>query len=456
MSAHAENHECDVVVVGAGLAGLTAARELEKLGNEVIVLEARDRVGGRLLNHPIAGTDDVVEVGGQWVGPTQTEVLALADDLGLERYPTWAQGDNLVDWSGKKVRYKGSIPRINPAILADVGQAQARLERLARKVDPERPWEAPKAAKWDSRTFASWISANTATKGAATLLEIATEAVWAAEPADLSLLHVLFYVSAAGSFENLIGTEGGAQQDRIVGGSQLLAIRLAEHLEGLLLLGHPVRGIDHFDGGVTVHADDCHVTARAVVVAIPPTLTGRIDWRPGLPAQRDQLVQRMPQGTVAKCMAVYERPFWREEGLSGQALSVAGPTRIMFDNSPPDASRGVILGFLEGTTARELGEWEPAARQAAVIDGFGRAFGPQARQPLEYIEKLWADEEWTRGCYGCYLPPGAWTAHGQWLSRPIGPVHWAGAETATVWAGYMDGAVRSGQRAAREVCGYLA
>ena len=443
-------------MVGAGLAGLVAARELEQAGRSVVVLEARDRVGGRLLNHPIAGTEDVVEVGGQWVGPTQTAVLALADELGLERYPTWDEGENLVDWNGRKVRYRGSIPRINPAVLADVAQAQARLERLARKVDPERPWAARKAGRWDSRTFASWISANTATSGAATLLEIATEAVWAAEPADLSLLHVLFYVSAAGSFENLIGTEGGAQQDRIRGGSQLLATRLAERIAGPVLLERPVRAIDHFDGGVVVHAEGAHVTARAVVVALPPTLTGRIDWRPALPAQRDQLVQRMPQGTVAKCMAVYERPFWRDQGLSGQALSVAGPTRILFDNSPPDGSRGVLLGFLEGTTARELGEWEPAARQAAVLDCFGRLFGPQARRPLEYIEKLWAEEEWTRGCYGCYLPPGAWTAHGQWLTRPVGPIHWAGAETATVWAGYMDGAVRSGRRAADEVSARLA
>ncbi|MFM9140970.1 MAG: flavin monoamine oxidase family protein [Solirubrobacterales bacterium] len=346
---------------------------------------------------------------------------------------------------------------MNPAILADVAQAQARLERLARKVDPERPWAARKAAQWDSRTFASWISANTATRGAATLLEIATEAVWAAEPADLSLLHVLFYVSAAGSFENLIGTEGGAQQDRIVVGTQLVAIRLAEQLDGPLLFDHPVHQVDHGERGVVVHAGGVgwHVEAHAVVVAIPPTLTSRIKWRPGLPAQRDQLVQRMPQGTVAKCMAVYERPFWRDQGLSGQALSVDGPTRIMFDNSPPDGSRGVLLGFLEGTTARELGEWEPAARQAAVLDGFGRVFGPEARRPLEYIEKLWADEEWTRGCYGCYMPPGTWTAHGRWLSRPIGPIHWAGAETATVWAGYMDGAVRSGRRAAREAAGYI-
>ena len=441
-------HDCDVAVIGAGLAGLVAARDLEAAGRTVVVLEARDRVGGRLLNHPVAGTDAVVEIGGQWVGPTQDRILALARDLGVDTYPTHTQGENLVDWNGRLVRYRGAIPRISPAILADVAQAQARLERMARRVDPAAPWQAARAAQWDAQTFDTWIRRNTATRGAATLLEIAVEAVWAAEPADLSLLHVLFYTAAAGSFDALIGTEGGAQQDRFSGGSQRVPIALAARISGPLVLEAPVRRVDHHDDGVTVHADGHVVTAGAVVAALPPTLTARIDWRPALPAQRDQLVQRMPQGTVAKCMAVYDRPFWREQGLSGQAISVAGPTRILFDNSPQDGSRGVLLGFLEGRTARELGEWEPAARRRAVLDCFARVFGSQAAEPLEYIEQLWAEEEWTRGCYGCYLPPGAWTAHGRWLARPIGRIHWAGAETASVWAGYMDGAVRSGERAA--------
>ena len=445
------DHDADVAVVGAGLAGLATARELEAAGHSVVVLEARDRVGGRTLNHPIAGTDHVVEIGGQWVGPTQDRIIALAREMDVTTYPTYGAGDNLVDWDGRLIRYRGSIPKINPAVLLDVGQAQARLERMAKKVDPSAPWAAAKAREWDSITFDAWIRRSTATKGAATLLEIAIQAVWAAEPADLSLLHVLFYTASAGSFEKLIGTEGGAQQDRFHGGSQLVSLRLAERLTGPVVLEAPVRRVEQDDAGVRVTADGHSVSARAVVVALPPTLTARIDWHPALPAQRDQLIQRTAQGTVAKCMAVYETPFWRDEGLSGQALSVQGPTRVMFDNSPPDGSRGVLLGFLEGRKARDMGEWAPEARRRSVIDGFTRAFGPKASQPVEYIEQRWADEIYTRGCYGCYLPPGAWTAHGQWLRKPIGRVFWAGAEYATVWSGYMDGAVRSGQQAARDV-----
>jgi monoamine oxidase len=157
----------------------------------------------------------------------------------------------------------------------------------------------------------------------------------------------------------------------------------------------------------------------------------------------------MPLGTVAKCMAIYDEPFWRAEGLSGQGTSDKGPVRLTFDNSPPDGSPGVILGFLEGRQARELGRLRPDERRTAVVECFARLFGPRAGRPDGYVERLWADEEWSRGCYGCHMPTGAWTNYGPALREPIGPLHWAGAEYATVWNGYMDGAVRSGEETAR-------
>jgi monoamine oxidase len=440
----------DVAVVGAGLAGLVAARDLRRAGRSAIVLEARDRVGGRLLNADIGG-GKVVEVGGQWAGPTQTRVVALARELGVETFPTHAQGENLVEWRSRLVRYRGAIPRINAAVLLDVAQAQARIDRMAKRVPLEAPWLAPQAELWDSQTVETWLRRNVATAGARDLFRIAVEAVWAADAADVSLLHLLFYTHSAGSFDDLIGTEGGAQQDRFVGGSQLLAVKLAEALGDDVALQAPVRRIEHSDSAVRLVADGREVSAGAAIVAIPPALCGRIAYDPPLPAIRDQLTQRMPQGTVIKCMAVYERPFWREAGLSGQAMSTEGPVKVMFDNSPPDGSPGVLLGFLEGRQARELGEWEPEARRRAVVDCFTRIFGRQAGDPLDYVERVWAQEEWTRGCYGCYMPPGGWVSYGRALRAPIGRIHWAGAETATVWNGYMDGAIQSGERAAAEV-----
>ena len=443
--------DADVAVIGAGLAGLSTARGLAAAGASVVVVEARERVGGRVLNEDIGG-GNVVEVGAQWIGPTQDRLAALAAELGVDTFPTHTHGQNVFEYGGRLRRYSGTIPRINPLVLVDVERAQRKLNRLARTVPLAAPWEAADAERLDSQTAATWLRRNVATRAGRSLLQLGIEAVWAAEPEDMSLLHMLFYIHSAGSLQLLFDTEGGAQQDRFVGGSQRLALRMAEELGAeRLLLGRPVRAIGHGPDGVVVRADGADVRARRAVVAVAPTLAGRIAYDPPLPGYRDQLTQRMPLGTVAKCMAVYDEPFWRADGLSGEATSDAGPVRLMFDNSPPGGSPGVLLGFLEGNHARRLGRLPADERRAAVIGCFTRLFGPRAANPDRYVERLWAEEEWSRGCYGCHMPTGAWTNYGPALREPLGPLHWAGAEVATVWNGYMDGAVRSGESAAAEV-----
>ena len=445
------SRDADVVVVGAGLAGLSAARSLAASGASVVVVEARERVGGRVLNEDIGG-GNVVEVGAQWIGPTQDRLAALARELGVATFPTHTAGQNVFEYGGSLRRYSGTIPRINPLVLLDVERAQRKLNRLARTVPTEAPWEAEAAARLDSETAATWMRRNVFTRAGRTLLELGIQAVWAAEPEDMSLLHMLFYIHSAGSLQMLFDTEGGAQQDRFVGGSQRVAIRMAEELgEERLLLGHPARAVRHGPEGVVVHADGAEVRARRAILAMAPTLAGRLSYDPPLSGFRDQLTQRMPLGTVAKCMAIYPEPFWRADGLSGEGTSDVGPVRLTFDNSPPGGSPGVLLGFLEGRHARQLGRMPAEERRAAVVGCFARLFGPRAARPDAYVERLWAEEEWSRGCYGCHLPTGAWTNYGPALREPIGPLHWAGAEIATVWNGYMDGAVRSGETAATEV-----
>jgi monoamine oxidase len=442
--------EADVVIVGAGLAGLTAARDVRAAGASALVLEARDRVGGRTLNEPI-GDGKVVEVGGQWIGPGQDRIAALAREVGVATFPTHANGKNVIEFRGRLKRYSGTIPWIGPHVLADLGQARFKIDRLAKTVPLDAPWTAPNARRLDSQTFWSWMRRNVYTAGGRAMIELSIQAVWAAEPADMSLLHVLFYTHSAGGFDPLLETEGGAQQDRFAGGAQLVSIRLAERLGAdAVRLNAPVRRIEHGAEGVTVHGDGVTARGRRAIVALPPTLTSRIAYDPPLPGHRDQLTQRMPQGSVIKCMAIYDEPFWRADGLSGMATSDRGPAKIVFDNSPPDGSPGVLLGFLEGERARTFGRLPAAERQRAVLDGIARIFGPRASKPERFIERSWAEEEWTRGCYGCYMTPGGWTNFGDALRAPIGPIHWAGAETSPVWNGYMDGAVRSGERAARE------
>jgi monoamine oxidase len=276
--------------------------------------------------------------------------------------------------------------------------------------------------------------------------------VFAAEPQDFSLLHALFYTHSGGGVDALAGVRDGAQQDRYVGGSQLVPIRMAEELGAdVLRLGAAVRRIEQRGDVVTVLAHGLLVTARHAIVAIPPVLAGRVDYDPPLPGYRDQLTQRVPAGSVIKCNVVYEAPFWRDLGLTGQATGDRGPVKVVFDNSPPSGTPGVLLAFLEGAHARVLNRVAPHDRRRAVIGSLVEFFGPKAADVVEYVELDWSEEEWTRGCYGAHFPCGVWTQFGAALREPCGRIHWAGAETATVWSGYMDGALQSGARAATEV-----
>ncbi|MGZ6963745.1 MAG: flavin monoamine oxidase family protein [Acidimicrobiia bacterium] len=442
----------DVVVVGAGLAGLSAARALVAQGRTVVVLEARDRVGGRVHGQTLSDGETVVEVGGQWIGPGQHRMIRLSAELGLETFPTYNEGENLLRFGSTQARYRGAIPRISPLTLADMAQAQTRLDRLARNVPLETPWTARRADGWDSMTFETWITRNARTEKARSLLRLYSEAVFAAEPKDLSLLHVLFYTHSGGGVDALAGVKDGAQQDRYVGGSQRVPIRMAETLgDDVVRLNAPVRRIEQRGAVVTVLADGVLVSAGHVIVAIPPVLSGRIDYDPPLPGYRDQLTQRVPAGSVIKCNVVYDTPFWRADGLTGQATGDEGPVKVVFDNSPPSGSPGVLLAFLEGAHARVLNRASPGDRRQAVVAGLVKFFGPKAAAVVEYVELDWSEEEWTRGCYGAHFPCGVWTQYGPALREPCGRIHWAGAETATIWSGYMDGALQSGARTATEV-----
>ncbi|QAT82355.1 amine oxidase [Corallococcus coralloides] len=445
----------DVVVIGAGVAGLTAARDIARTGATVAVLEARDRVGGRTLTRELGG--GLVDLGGQWVGPRQRHVLKLADSLGLQRFPQHHQGTKVLEVRGVRRTYQGKVPSLPLLSLLDLQRIIWKLDGLAKRVPRERPAAARKAAEWDALTVEDWKQRHVPTWGARAALDIATRAVFAAEPSELSFLSFLSYVHSNGGLMPLTEIEGGAQAERFVDGSQSLSRRLAEALPpDRVVLSAPVKALLQDARGVTATTEDGRTfRARYAVVATPPALAERIDFGADLPQGRRRAHADIPMGSVIKVVATYATPFWREAGLSGEAVSDAGPVRLCFDDCGPHGHHPALVGFFLGDTARAwTGRPVEDLHRAALAD-FARFFGPQALSPVAIAALDWKQEPFSTGCYVGLPRPGTLTAIGDALRAPFGRVHWAGTETAIEGRGYLDGAVESGERAATEVAARL-
>lgn len=452
----------DTVIVGAGIAGLLTAWRLQQAGQSVRVFEARDRVGGRTWSREIA-PGVLAELGGTWVGPTQDRVQALIEELGLRLFPQHREGQSVyVRGNDRHVFTEkpplGAVPP-RPLVIPDFAVASAWIDRVAAGIPPGRPWEAKDAAGLDRQTFDTWLRSRTLNLMGETEQNFAAgfEALFGAEARDMSALFVLHYVACAGnkttpgSFERLLNTRNGAQELRLAEGAQAICQRLADAIgTDRILTGNPARRIVHDGSGVTVFGDGPFVRARRAVVTVPPALAGRIAYEPALPPARDHLTQRLAMGWLIKCIAVYDRPFWREQGLNGSAVVADGVARSIFDLSPPDGSVGLLLGFVGGSGARRWGGQPPELRRA-VLNDFARCYGEAARQPRDWHVTDWGAEEWTRGCPTAIAPPGLLTGYGPALRAPVGRLHWAGAETSDYWCGYMDGAVRSAERVVAEI-----
>jgi len=447
----------DTVIIGAGFAGLSAARKLMAQGRgNFVVLEARDRVGGRTKQGTIG--DMTIDLGGMWMGPTQTRLKKLADHYGVQSYPTYLDGNAIFRIGARERLGPREDPKRLFGILGGLAYllAKWRLERRMATLDTQQPWAHPEAKLLDATTVETWMAQNIPNALAREAFRTICNSLLCAEPSQVSLLFFLHYIKAGGGLDVLISADkGGAQNYMFHGGVHQISRYIADDVGDRLRLDAAVSEIIWHDDGVTVHSNAGTFQARTVVIAISPTLMHRITFSPALPQPKVAVQDRLIMGSSIKFWVLYKTPFWREAGLNGTILRNDVAMAPVMDVSPPDQDKGLLVGFFDADRAIDHADLSAAGRREIVLDMLAEHFGDQAFDPLDYVDQDWTDEEWSGGCYGAYAPPGVFSSFGDSLSAPIGPLHWAGTETSSEWTGYIEGAIRSGERAACEIQLYL-
>jgi monoamine oxidase len=439
--------KADVIVVGAGLAGLKAARELVSSGRSVILLEANERVGGRLKRDVIDGRN--VDSGGQWVGAGHSFLFDEAKRLGIEAYSQYATGKTLLQLVGKLTSFTGEVPRMPLLSLIEVFFLQRRWDREMATIPAESPWLAPRAKEWDTQTLETWIARNLRTKSGRAFARLVPRGAWAVDASQISYLWFLDALRSGTGLKYLMDVKGGALDSKFLGGMHQIAARLAEELGDRVVLGAPVQAITQSESGTKVTTAKGEFEGRFVIVATPPVSAARIKYEPALPAAREGLQSRMPMGNIIKINIAYAEPFWRKLGFSGQVATDEDTLGIVMDDTQPTGP-AVLLAFIEGERAVRMSGFSQAERKGAVVASLVRFFGREAENPVGYVENDWNVEPYTYGYVG-HMPPGVMTRFGHALREPCGRIHWAGTETSVEYQGYIEGAMRSGVRAAGEV-----
>ncbi|XP_066562927.1 amine oxidase [flavin-containing] [Amia ocellicauda] len=449
------SNKYDVIVIGGGLSGLTAAKLLVESNLNPLVLEARDRVGGRTFTVQNKHCK-YVDLGGAYVGPTQNRIFRIAKEMGVETYKV-NEKENLVHYvKGKSHPFKGPFPPMwNPIALMDYNNLWRKMDEMGREIPQEAPWRAPHAEEWDKMTMKDLFDKLCWTRVSRQFANLFVNVNVTSEPHEVSALWFLWYVKQCGGTMRIFSTTNGGQERKFLGGSGQISDRLMNLLGDRVKLEKPVCHIDQSGDGVVVETlDHEKYEAKYVIVATAPALNLKIHFNPPLPPLRNQLIHRVPTGSVIKCMVYYRENFWRKKGYCGSMVieEEEAPIGLTLDDTKPDGSVPAIMGFILARKARRLAGLTKEERKKRICEIYSRVLGSEeALYPVHYEEKNWCEEEYSGGCYTAYFPPGILTQFGKVLREPVGKLYFAGTETATEWSGYMEGAVQAGERAAREI-----
>jgi monoamine oxidase len=445
----AQPHRVDAIVVGAGMAGLAVARTLRRSGKKIVVLEARDRVGGRVKAGKLAG--HTVDLGGMWVGPTQTRLLDLLREYHIATMRQYLTGKGIVEFAGKRVTPEGEDFGFDAQTQADYDQMLAKLNALVKQVPPDAPWSAPKAEELDDITVEQWLRDNVHNDTLFRMMNSEVRSTLTAEPWQISMLYFLFYCRSGDSFEELAKYDNGAQMYIVPGSMHQVSAAMGKELADSLVLEAPVTSLSQDSAGVTVVSAKGAWRGAHAIVALPLPLSSRIRYQPQLPPEREALTEQMPMGSVIKYWLAYEKPFWREHGMNGLVFTDTPPSTFIAEATPPEGKPGFLVGFIDGRRALQWSGRPMEERKKLAVDLIVKYLGPEGAKPIDYLDQDWPADPWSRGCYGPSMGPGVLTTLGPNLRTKFGRVHWAGTETSPIWTGYIEGAIRSGERAAAEI-----
>jgi putrescine oxidase len=442
---------CDVVIIGAGPSGLSAARRLKKAGRSVIVLEARDRVGGRTWTDHIDG--QMYELGGQWISPDQTALLALVDELGKETYPRYRDGDSVyIAPDGTRTVYSGDMFPVGESTQAEMERLIGLLDELAARIGPKAPWDAPDAEELDSVSFHHWLRQQSDDELACENIGLFIAGGMLTKPATtFSALQAILMAASAGSFTHLVDDHFILDR-RVVGGMQSVSVQMAEELGGeIVRLNQPVRRIEWFDTGVRATTDELSVSASQAILAVPPNLYSRISYDPPLPRLQQIFHQHQSMGLVIKVHATYETPFWRADGLCGTGFGAGRLVQEVYDNTNHGEEQGTLVGFISDVNADEMWALDEDTRRKRILEALAEFLGPNALEPTVFYLSDFGAEEWTRGAYATSYDLGGLHRWGRFQNDPVGPLHFASSDIAAEGYQHVDGAVRIGTATAETI-----